>query len=141
MNRWRAVALVPLLGLLGAPTASPARAVSRPALPVVNITIHFSRFSPSTVLVRPGVPTTFVVHNTDPIGHELIIGDDAVQLRHELGTEAHHPTRPGEVSIAGGTVVVTTFVPPARGVVPFACHVPGHYAYGMRGRLVVRGGR
>jgi uncharacterized cupredoxin-like copper-binding protein len=141
MNRWRAVALVPLLGLLGSPTAAPAAAASQPALPVVNLTIHFSRFSPSTIVVAPGVPTTFVVHNTDPIGHELIIGDDSVQLRHELGTEAHHPTRPGEVSIAGDSVAITTFVSPSFGVVPFACHVPGHYAYGMRGRLVVRGAR
>lgn len=83
------------------------------------------------------MPTTFVVHNTDPIGHELIIGPADVQLRHELGTEAHHPPRPGEMSIAANAVGVTTYVAPARGTVPFACHVPGHYAFGMRGVLVV----
>jgi uncharacterized cupredoxin-like copper-binding protein len=107
-------------------------------MPVVNLTIHYSRFSPATVVVRPGVPTTFVVHNTDPIGHELIIGDDAVQLRHELGTEAHHSARPGEVSVGADSVAVTTFIAPAHGTVPFACHVPGHFAYGMRGQLIVR---
>jgi uncharacterized cupredoxin-like copper-binding protein len=140
----RAVVIAPLLlvgsvttsGRAGAPAPDPWR-----AMPVVNLTIHFSRFSPATVIVQPGVPTTFVVHNTDPIGHELIIGDDAVQLRHELGTEAHHPPRPGEISIAGDSVGVTTFVAPASGRVPFACHVPGHFAYGMRGVLVVRSTR
>jgi uncharacterized cupredoxin-like copper-binding protein len=75
----------------------------------------------------------FLVRNDDPIDHELIVGDERVQLRHEKGTEAWHPPRPGEVSVAAGALATTTFTFDATGTTEFACHVPGHYAFGMKG--------
>ena len=51
----------------------------------------------------------FVVRNTDPIDHELIVGDAAVHARHERGNEADHGAIPGEVSVAAGEVAETTF--------------------------------
>lgn len=106
---------------------------------VVVLTIHHSRFVPALVEAGRGRRIRFVVRNTDPIDHELIVGDQGVQDRHERGTEANHPPRDGEVSVAAGTEAATFFDVPT-GTVPilFACHLPGHYKYGMRGRLTLR---
>jgi uncharacterized cupredoxin-like copper-binding protein len=79
----------------------------------------------------------FVIHNLDPIDHELILGDEEVQRRHEKGTEAHHGTIPGEVSVPAGESRSTTFTFDAPGTVPFGCHLPGHWAFGMRGSVRV----
>ncbi len=108
-----------------------------PAL-TVDLTVHHSQFSTSEIRVRPGQTVRFVVRNTDPIAHELIVGDQAVQDHHEAGTEAHHGDRPGEVSVPPGQTAVTTYrFGAAGGTVLFGCHLPGHWAYGMQGTVRV----
>jgi uncharacterized cupredoxin-like copper-binding protein len=102
----------------------------------VTLTIHHSRFSPDHLRVRPGTTVRFVVRNDDPINHELIIGDDGVHRRHEAGTEPVHPPRPGEVSVAAGTTAATTFSFDGESVI-YACHLPGHFRYGMSGLVDV----
>ena len=110
-----------------------------PQAQTVVLTARHSRFEPAVVHVRPGTTVRFVVRNLDPIAHELIVGSDAVQEVHERGTEAHHGTVPGEVSVPALATASTTFQVPASGVgVPFGCHLPGHWAYGMRGVLTTR---
>lgn len=124
-------AAVVALAVLGGGSAS------ADAVQTVVLTAHHSHFSPEVVAVRPGTTVRFVVRNLDPIAHELIVGDVAVQDRHEHGTEAHHGARPGEVSVPAGATVVTEYtVPP--GDVLFGCHLPGHWDYGMRGVLRTR---
>ncbi len=106
----------------------------------VDITIHFSRFEPDHVDVAPGETVRFVVHNTDPIDHEFILGDQYVQTIHENGTELRHPPKPGEMSVPAGTTQVTTYTFPATdGQLIFACHLPGHYAFGMHGTVTIDG--
>ena len=75
--------------------------------------------------------------NHDPIGHELIVGSDEVHARHANGTEAEHPPRPGEVSVAPGETVETTYTFHGAGAVLYACHLPGHFEYGMKGTVIV----
>ncbi len=104
----------------------------------VTLIAHWSRFSPETIAIPVGTTVRFVVRNEDPIAHELIVGDHAVQERHEKGTEAHHGDRPGEVSVAAGGTVETRYRFDRPGTVPFGCHLPGHWAYGMRGTIEVR---
>jgi uncharacterized cupredoxin-like copper-binding protein len=88
--------------------------------------------------VDPGEPVRFEIVNTDPIDHEFILGDAEVQRVHEEGTEAHHAPRPGEVSVPAGETVVTTYTfPETTGSLIFGCHLPGHYAFGMRGTVTV----
>jgi uncharacterized cupredoxin-like copper-binding protein len=103
----------------------------------VHITIHFSHFDLPSLAVRPGETVRFVITNTDPIDHEFIVGDEAVQLRHENGTEPSHGLRPGEVTVPAGTTQETTYTFPTVPVttMEFACHLPGHYAYGMHGSI------
>jgi uncharacterized cupredoxin-like copper-binding protein len=104
----------------------------------VELTIHHSQFSVGDLHVSPGETVRFVVRNTDPIPHELIVGDRSVQDAHEVGTEAHHGARPGEVSAAAGSTAVTTYrFGPAAGSLLFGCHLPGHWAYGMQGTIRV----
>ena len=105
---------------------------------VVEITIEHSRFDPETIEVDEGSTVTFVLHNDDPIAHEFILGDDELQLVHEKGTEKHHGDRPGEVSIPQGTTRTTTYTFTTGEDLEFACHLPGHYDYGMRGAVEVR---
>ncbi len=108
-----------------------------PGLVTVDVGIHLSRFSFSTLRVRPGTLVIFHVHNEDPIAHEFIVGDASVHARHERGNEAAHPPVPGEVSVKALDVGETFLRFDAPGRYEFACHLPGHLAYGMRGWVVV----
>ena len=84
-----------------------------------------------------------MLRNTDPIDHEFILGPAAVQARHEQGRQRqHHGDVPGERSVPAGREAATTYafpVLPEGGTLEFACHLPGHYAYGMHGTVRVSG--
>jgi uncharacterized cupredoxin-like copper-binding protein len=85
-----------------------------------------------------GDTVTFVIRNDDPIDHEFILGDEAVQERHEEGKERHHHGLvPGEISVPAGETRETTYTFTESGSLTYACHLPGHFAYGMRGEVVV----
>lgn len=101
------------------------------------LTVRHSRFSASDVHVKRGQTVTFVVRNTDPIDHELIVGPASVHERHESGREAWHPPVDGELSVRLFDTGSTSYTFDEAGTVLFGCHLPGHWAYGMRGRVVV----
>jgi uncharacterized cupredoxin-like copper-binding protein len=109
----------------------------------VVVTMHHSRFEPASIRVDPGQRVRLVLRNTDPIDHEFILGDAAVQRRHEQGRQRqHHGDVPGERSVPAGQEAATTYAFPASldgQVLEFACHLPGHYAYGMHGTVRVGG--
>ena len=98
----------------------------------VHVRLRYSRFQPSTFSFDAGTTVTFVVENADPIDHEFILGDRAVQIAHERGTEAYHPPRPGEMTVPAGETLSTTYTFTQPGDLILGCHLPGHYAYGMR---------
>jgi len=128
--------LVALAAAVGVALVLPACAQVEPT---VTLTIRHSQFSTASVRARPGATVRFVVHNADPIAHELIVGDRSVQDAHEAGTEAHHGGRPGEVTVEAGATAVTSFrVGRVTGDgLLFGCHLPGHWAYGMHGTIRV----
>lgn len=107
----------------------------------VRLVAEKSRFTPARVRVRPHTEVRFVLVNKDPIRHELIVGDDELHARHRDGTEAEHPTRPGEVSVDPGRTGSTTAVFHEPGTVLYACHLPGHFEYGMKGTVIVERAR
>jgi uncharacterized cupredoxin-like copper-binding protein len=117
--------------------AEAAPAALGPGLVTVDVGIRYSKFSISTLHVRTGTVVRFLIHNDDPIHHEFIVGDAAVHLRHEQGKEATHPPVPGEVSVAPLDIGETFYRFDRPGRLLFACHLPGHFAYGMRGWVVV----
>ena len=137
-----AVAVACAAALLVAARAG-SRAGDGPERTVV-VTMHHSRFEPATLRVAPGQRVRFVLRNTDPIDHEFILGDTFVQARHEQGRQRHHHGDvPGERSVAAGQEAATTYAFPAGldgRTLEFACHLPGHYAYGMHGTVRVGGG-
>lgn len=98
---------------------------------------HYSQFEVDEIKVRVGTRVRFVLRNEDPIGHELIVGDEAVHAVHTAGTHTEHAPIPGEVSVRALETGVTTFEFDEPGEVEFACHLPGHYESGMHGTIVV----
>lgn len=124
-----------MLAVAGLAACRPAQAED--GVRTVEITILYSRFTPSTLAFDPGTTVRFEIRNTDPIDHEFILGNEEVQAVHERGTEAHHGARPGEISIPAGTTRTTTYTFAERGALIFGCHLPGHYAFGMRGTVTV----
>ncbi|MDQ3986664.1 MAG: cupredoxin domain-containing protein [Actinomycetota bacterium] len=110
----------------------------------IEIVINHSRFEPSSVTVDAGEEVTFVLVNRDPIAHEFIVGDRTIQHVHEKGTEAHHDEIPTEVSVPAGRTVTTTIefaqAGPLVAADPllFGCHLPNHYAFGMKGNIEIR---
>ena len=103
----------------------------------VEVTIHFSHFEPESLHFTKGETVTFVVHNLDPIDHEFLVGDQAMQDLHESGTEAHHGAKPGEISVPARTTATTTYTFAEATPLIAGCHLPGHYAYGMRVPITV----
>ncbi len=103
----------------------------------VQIDVEHSLFAPEELRVAEGTRVRFVVVNGDPINHELIVGPPDVHARHAEGTEAEHPSIPGEVSVGPNGSAVTTFRFDEPGTFEFACHLPGHYEHGMHGEVEV----
>jgi uncharacterized cupredoxin-like copper-binding protein len=136
---FRSAVLAGALALLAGGSAACGTAAADPGPRTVRITIHHSAFAPELIAARPGETIRFVLENTDPIDHEFIVGDERVQQAHEEGTEAHHASRPGEISVPALETRVTTYTFP-REPAPllFGCHLPGHYDYGMRGTISIR---
>jgi uncharacterized cupredoxin-like copper-binding protein len=116
--------------------AEPVAALG-PGLVTVDIGIHYSKFSMSALRVRRGTLVRFLIHNDDPIHHEFIVGDASVHLRHSRGNETSHPPVPGEVSVAPNDVGETFYRFDTPGRYEFACHLPGHLAFGMKGWVSV----
>ena len=103
----------------------------------VIVDVEHSRFVPDHLRVVEGTEVRFVLRNEDPINHELIVGPASVHARHANGTEAYHPPKPGELSVGPDEQGVTSYVFDELGTVEMACHLPGHYAFGMHGEVEV----
>lgn len=103
----------------------------------VPVDIKYSRFEPDEIRLEAGQEVTFVIYNDDPIDHEFILGDQAVQDRHERGTEPRHDQIPTEVSVPAGETVETTVTFDKPGNLILGCHLPAHYAYGMKAKITI----
>ena len=119
----------------------------------VNVVLKDWVFLPDPVDVVPGETVLLPVVNGGLEVHELVIGDQAVQDAWEAAEGAAADPPPGPtpvVTVNPGRTGVRVVVPsgqrvdvawtvpldPAavRGLV-FGCHIPGHWAKGMRGAL------
>ncbi|HET7489768.1 MAG TPA: cupredoxin domain-containing protein [Acidimicrobiales bacterium] len=135
---WAVAGAAAALLAVAVPAVANGGGGGRPAAVTVRLTARHSRFEPATVTVPAGATVRFVVRNLDPIDHEFIVGGPEVHQHHEVGRDAHHHGDvAGEVSVPAGTTATTTWTAPAAGRVVFACHLPGHFAYGMRGVVVI----
>jgi plastocyanin len=144
--RWPAALLLVVLATFGpivagyayaganAPDATPPLG---PGVVTVKLDMRYSRFDKDAVKVYAGTLVRFEVTNSDPIHHELIVGPQSVHDAHEQGHDKFHPPVPGEVSVDTGRTGLTTYRFDTPGTVQFACHLHGHFAYGMRGTVTV----
>ncbi len=103
----------------------------------VAVNINHSRFDPAAFEFDAGETVRFVIHNADPIDHEFLLGDEADQDRHERGTHASHGAVPGEISVPAGSTRSTTYTFTEPGDLIIGCHLPAHYAFGMRANVTV----
>lgn len=142
----RRLAGVALAAVVGAGVAATGYAVSGagraasplgPGVVTVEVGIHHSRYDIGTLRVREGTIVEFVLRNDDPIDHELVVGTAEVHERHRTGNDRQHPPIPGEVSVAPGDTAKTYYEFGEAGTVEYACHLPAHEAYGMRGEIEV----
>ncbi len=122
----------------------------------VNIIAKDYTFIPAVVDLVPGETVLFHVVNGGLVGHEAVIGNQAVQDAWEIAEAATIDAPPGPTpavsvppGVAGVRVVVPSgarkdilyTVPRTDGLI-IGCHIPGHYAKGMHVpvRLVAPGG-
>jgi plastocyanin len=113
--RWPAAALAVAvavgaagLGVARLAGGDPPPPAMGPGDVTVQLDVDHSLFTPTELRVVEGTRVRFVVVNGDPIAHELIVGPPDVHARHAEGTEAEHPSIPGEVSVGAGLTAVTT---------------------------------
>ena len=140
IRRFAAAAVGSVLVAVGSAACGAASASTGPPeahVRTIHLVAHHSHWSVGHLDVPARTPVRIVVRNDDPIDHELIVGDQAVQDRHERGTEARHPPRPGEITVPAGTTVETTVWFPQAAALFYGCHLPGHWAYGMHGTITV----
>jgi uncharacterized cupredoxin-like copper-binding protein len=141
---WLAAAVGVALAVAAAGTAAsraladePVTSPLGPGDVTIELGVEHSLFVQDELRVVEGTRVRFVVVNGDPINHELIVGPPDVHARHATGTEAEHPSIPGEVSVGPNGTAITTFRFDDPGTFEFACHLPGHYEYGMHGIVEV----
>jgi Cu+-exporting ATPase len=128
---------MPESGMQMSAAVSDARPVDRT---IAVTTTDSLRFTPDQINVRAGETVAFEITNTGGVPHEFFIGTPAEQQAHdaEMASGADHMLdEPNGVDIpAGGTArLVYTFSQP--GTLEYGCHVPGHYAAGMRGTITI----
>ena len=148
MSRLRAAVLALALGatvVAGGYGVAAARAGASdpsalgPGLVTVHVDIRYSRFSLDHDRVRAGTLVRFVVRNRDVINHEFVVGPPSVHALHAHGTERSHPPVPGEVTVSPHDTGETILRFGRAGTIEYACHLPGHLAYGMKGQITVAG--
>jgi uncharacterized cupredoxin-like copper-binding protein len=81
-----------------------------------------------------------VVTNPGTVAHDFVIGNENAQQAHERqmavgATDGMLGGSSIEVPAGATATLVYTFDQP--GTLLFGCHVPGHYAAGMRGTISV----
>ena len=99
------------------------------------------RFSPAQVSVRKGEVVRFVVRNSGKLMHEFVLGT-LPQLEEHAQMMQKHPgmehDAPHMAQVAPGKARNLAWQFTDSGEFYYGCLVPGHFAAGMLGRIVVR---
>ena len=136
-RRLRGLCFLATLALVAAVLTGCGGETARASGAAVSVTIRFSHFEQTVIIVRAGMPVSVTLNNTDPIEHEWIVGTEEVHERHRTGSDGFHDQLPTEVTVPALSLRKTTVRFDTPGDYPFICHLPGHEAYGMRGILRV----
>jgi uncharacterized cupredoxin-like copper-binding protein len=101
------------------------------------------KFEPDSVTVEAGETVRFVVTNAGNLMHSFTLGSPAYQKRHEKQMAdmprdkmaGHMSDSANGMVIEAGATGELTWRFERGGRVQFACHIPGHYAAGMKGKI------
>ena len=101
------------------------------------------RFEPAQIAVQPGETVRFVVENEGQLQHSFTLGTPDYQQAHEREMQGmpmedmagHMDGSPNGIVVQPGETGVLTWRFERGGPVEFACHIPGHYPAGMKGRI------
>lgn len=104
-------------------------------------TLDTMAFQPARVGVSAGETVTFAVANHGQVVHEFTLGDVAMQQQHgemmsHMPAGMAHDT-PNSITIRPGETKHLTWRFGTAGTLEYACHQPGHYKAGMRGRITI----
>jgi Cu+-exporting ATPase len=95
-------------------------------------------FAPDSFTVRSGETVAFRVSNPTALPHEFVIGDATDQAHHEQEMAAGGmDAASNAIDVAPGQTVELVYTFSGPGTLEIGCHVPGHFAAGMRGTIVV----
>lgn len=121
-----------------APSAAPSDGAGSGNRIEVSLRDSF-RIEPGDFVVPAGEPVTFVVTNGGVLDHEFYVGDEAAQAEHDRemlsGGMAHD--EPNGVAVKPGETKELTMTFDAPASLLAGCHVPGHYAGGMKTSITV----
>jgi len=103
------------------------------------------RFEPSRITVEAGETVTFRVRNAGQLQHSFTLGSHGYHQRHDremmdmpADELAHHmDDSPNGMVVQPGQTGTLTWRFSKGGALEFACHIPGHYPAGMKGRLKI----
>lgn len=119
-----------------APDAQPGRTIEIVARDTM-------RFEPAQVNIQPGETVRFVVRNAGEIQHSFTLGSPEYQHQHEQEMQGmalenmarHMDDNANGIVVPPGETDTLTWRFEKGGPVQFACHIPGHYPAGMKGRV------
>lgn len=100
-------------------------------------------FKPTAIDVAQGETILFEIHNSGAAVHDFTIGDAKTQNAHDREmAKMKDPTMGSHgdgnaVVIEPGKTAELAFTFTTAGEFIFGCHIPGHYAAGMRGTITV----
>ncbi len=107
----------------------------------IKITAMDIRFDKVRLHVRAGETVRFIVTNKGQLTHEFIIGDARKQAEHEQEMQKMAgmvmPDESNGITLKPGQTKTLIWTFGQKGEVEFACHVPGHFAAGMVGKIFV----
>jgi uncharacterized cupredoxin-like copper-binding protein len=146
-----------LIGAQRSAEPAPSIAIARAGTPdqprPVTVLMRDYLFDPTPLVLVPGETIRLTVFSAGMTSHELVLGDRAVQDAWALADAAATPPAPfttaPPASVAPGTGGVRLLLPsgqsatvdytvPESGELFLLCHLPGHIAKGMIGRVELR---
>lgn len=103
------------------------------------------RFSPGSLEVKAGETVRFVIENVGSVQHSFTLATPEGQAAHEEEMQGmprdrladHMKQEPNGIVVQPGETKTLTWKFTRGGPVEFACHIPGHYTAGMKGRITV----
>lgn len=102
------------------------------------------KYEPTEIRVQPGETVTIRVTNTATSLHEFYLGSEKQHEDHEkemaaMGdAEMKMADEANRIFMEAGETKQVTWTFPESGSVIYGCHMPGHFAQGMRGTVTVQ---